>query len=253
MGVWFCIDGGRKARRELGAVIVRYTCKACRNNIEFDDQHCGEEIACPHCQADIVLPSAAIQPPQYLEPESDTRQASPKQIAYLSFMGVRGAERLTRDQASERIQTIFDAPDHDDWKRLNELQETWKTQRFILHPKLYEGEFARFLSEELPDVLRGYVRSKIVGASEKLTRPKSRQVIMSYMAEDANWWRSPDRNAQFLERLRTMHPGCCDGRSPEKSAKRAQPIRMQSKGAGCLLIFLLPALMVGLLWQLLRS
>ena len=171
--------------------------------------------------------------------------ATPKQTAYLTYMGVRNAGRLTKEQASEAIDTLLDTDDLDRWGRLHERQAEWRRDRFILHADLYSHEFQSFLDSELPELLHGYVRNRVVGSSERLTKPKIREIIHGVTAEDREWWRLPHYKELFYERLHATHPGCCDGHSPEKTATRpkrtvttsAQP---GSRGSGCLILLGFP-------------
>lgn len=137
--------------------------------------------------------------------------ASPKQIAYLSFMGVSEAATLSRSQASVRIDTLMDTTTQEQWSWLYERKEAWITERFILYPSLYASEFQRFLNEQLPHSLHEYVRGRVTGATETLTKAKIRKVVHAITADDRDWWRSPDRKEMFFARLTQMFPGCCEG------------------------------------------
>ncbi|MEI8315568.1 MAG: hypothetical protein WCG79_08980 [Verrucomicrobiota bacterium] len=171
--------------------------------------------------------------------------ATPKQIAFLTYMGVRGADRMTKQQASDTIQNLDQTDDLDQWERIGERRADWITDRFILHPDLYASEFQRYLYDELPELLHTYVRGQVTGSSERLTKPKIREVVQALTSEDCAWWQNPKRKAIFFERLRQTHPGCCDGRAPDKTTKRQTPQQpaaqlATAKGSGCLVLLALP-------------
>lgn len=165
--------------------------------------------------------------------------ATPKQIAYLSYMGVSEADALTRKEASDRIDTLMDTPSQEHWNWLFERQGAWMTDRFILHHDLYASEFQRYLDEQLPDSLHAYVRGRVTGAPETLTKSKIKKVIHAITADDREWWRSTQKNEVFFERLAQMYPGCCEGgprtRSPQSGPKiqqqRFSPLDYQTLGS----------------------
>ncbi len=66
--------------------------------------------------------------------------------------------------------------------------------------------------------MHAYVRGRITGASETLTKTKVRKVINAITTEDREWWRDQKNKERFLEKLAEIYPGCCDGgpRSREK-------------------------------------
>jgi hypothetical protein len=136
---------------------------------------------------------------------------SPKQVAYLSYMGVQDAATLTRREASERIDKLMDTPSQEEWSWLFERQGEWITDRFILYPDLYASEFQRYLEEQLPNSLHAYVRGRVTGASETLTKAKIRKVIHAITVADREWWRLPQRKELFFDRLSQMFPACCEG------------------------------------------
>lgn len=167
-----------------------------------------------------------------------SRPATPKQIAYLSYMGVRNAQKLSFDEASATIEGLFETDDLDLYEQLQEKRSEWITERFVLYPDLYANEIQRMLDEELPEILHAYVRGRMVGASEKLTKPKIKKVIASLSEESAQWWQSKNKKEIFYQRLSELYPGCLDGRTPEKKAARKGGGRSkaQPKGSGCVVI-----------------
>jgi len=77
-----------------------------------------------------------------------TAPATPKQIAYLSYMGVAGADRMSKDEVSIVLNRLFDTPDMKLWRQLRQKQEDWITDRFILYPDLYARDIEYMLHEE---------------------------------------------------------------------------------------------------------
>lgn len=152
---------------------------------------------------------------------------SPKQVAYLSYMGVQDAATLTRKEASERIDKLMDTPSQEDRNWLFERKGEWMTDRFILYPDLYASEFQRYLDDQLPDSLHTYVRGKVTGAPETLTKTKIRKVIHAITADNREWWRLPQRQELFFDRLSQMFPGCCQGGPRIRSTREGPKIEQQ--------------------------
>lgn len=149
--------------------------------------------------------------------------ATPKQVAYLTYMGVKDAAQMSKAEASEAINKLFDTNDLDLWDRLTDRQAEWITDRFVLYPKLYAAEIQRMLNDELPEMFHTFVRSRVVGASEKLTKAKIRQVVGALTDENAQWWQAKNKKEVFFARLTSMFPGCVDGRPP--SVQTRNPTR----------------------------
>jgi hypothetical protein len=145
-----------------------------------------------------------------------TAPATPKQVAYLSYMGVADPERISKDEVSDVLNKLFDTPDTKVWQQLQQKQEDWITDRFILYPDLYARDIEYMLHEELPRDFHAFVRSRIVGASETLTKAKIHQVIDALSQENSRWWQAKNKRDVFFTRLSAMFPGCVDGRPPEK-------------------------------------
>jgi len=173
--------------------------------------------------------------------------ATPKQIAYLTFMGYPKADRLTKDKASQAIESLSDVSDLREYERVEKRKSEWIRQRFILHPDLYSYELKNFFIHELPETLHNFVRSRMTGASEKLTKTKIRQVVNALGREDADWWKEANFKDAFWSKLQEMHPGCCDGQLKERKkkapAKRQQAARRapaaKPSGSGCLVTIIL--------------
>jgi hypothetical protein len=164
--------------------------------------------------------------------------ATPKQVAYLTYMGVRDAERMSKDEASAAIEKLFDTADDKLWERLREKQTDWITDRFILYPDLYAHEIQSMLDHELPEMFHAFVRSRVVGASETLTKAKIKHVIDALTRENKHWWQAKNKKDVFFTRLAATFPGCVDGRPPEKKvvpAKQPPPqVTVSSRRSGCM-------------------
>lgn len=143
-------------------------------------------------------------------------RATPKQVAYLTYIGVSNADQLSKLEACELIDAnplLSEANSPTERDRLRAYQNKWHTERLILYPDAYAIELKEFLRDELPKSLHNYVRKRVVGAAENLTKAKIRHVVDNLTGEDARWWHQPDHQAVFFERLRQMYPGCCDDRN----------------------------------------
>jgi putative phage-type endonuclease len=166
-------------------------------------------------QVTAALPKKS-QAPQKTEGQFDDvnhperrEHATPKQVAYLKFMGVFNADQLSKMEASEMIETnsFFDrAKSLNELERLRSNQARWHKERLILYPNLYADE----LKESLAKSLHTYVRSQIVGAAERLTTSKIMRVVSALNAENAHWSLQPNHQAVFFERLKQVYPGCCE-------------------------------------------
>lgn len=164
--------------------------------------------------------------------------ATPKQVAFLTYMGVRDVANLSKEEASQRIDTLLHIDDLGEWERLRARQGDWITDRFILYPDIYASEFQKYLNEELPTLLHTYVRGRVTGAAERLTKPKIREVVHELMRDDRDWWRQAKRRELFFERLRQVYPACCEGREPTKPARppntTPRPATSVLEGSDCL-------------------
>jgi len=172
--------------------------------------------------------------------------ATPKQVAYLTYMGVRDAASFTKEEASQRIETLFDIEDLEKWETMRARQGDWVTDRFIIYPDLYAPEFQLYLDEELPELLHTYVRSRVAGATERLTKSRIHEVVHALTRDNPEWWRQPDRRELFFDRLREMYPACCQGREPSRPARPKAPAQTTappaSQGSGCVLFVIAPIL-----------
>ena len=109
---------------------------------------------------------------------------TPKQVAYLTYMGVSNAVSMDRQQASDCIENLFEVEDYNLWSWLSERRTNWFTDRFLLYPSIYRPELDYFLNNDFAQTLHDYVRSRVTGASEQLTKAKIRQVIKDLTREN---------------------------------------------------------------------
>lgn len=182
-----------------------------------------------------------------------SESATPKQIAYLDYMGVSRASQMTKEEASQAIDSLFSTSDPEEWERLDAKRKSWATEKFIRFPDLYASELREHLNACLPDELHTYVRSRSVGSSERLTKAKIREVVLILTEENHSWWIQPGWKETFYERLKTNSPGCCDGSPPVRTDKQREKrsrvsdshrgseqteeigkVPVSGKGAGCL-------------------
>lgn len=127
--------------------------------------------------------------------------ASPKQLAYLSYMGVTVRGSITEAEADRAISRLESVSDYEQWRQLVEKKNEWHTDRFLLHPQLFAAEFEVYYHSELPDILANHVRSQAPEAARYLTPPNIRATMDSLSAQNPSWWRSPRRQRLFLAEL----------------------------------------------------
>jgi hypothetical protein len=116
-------------------------------------------------------------------------------------MGVTGGDGMSKDEASGVLDRLFDSPDMKLWRQLRQRQEDWITDRFILYPDLYARDIEYMLHEELPRAFHAFVRSRMVAASETLTKAKIRQVIDALSQENNQWWQAKNKRDVFFTKL----------------------------------------------------
>ena len=151
--------------------------------------------------------------------------ATPRQVAYLRFMGYPASPSMGGDKASHTIAHLYELLGSDELRdNFSDRQSQWRRDRFILHKDLYgDYELQQFLGEELGEILHDHVRKRIVGASQRLTKSKIREVINSLTAINREWWREANYQQTFFECLKRLHPGCCDGRTPDRKPTPSAP------------------------------
>src|SRR5271163_3572811 len=125
-------------------MLVKCPCNCCGNFLEFEDGDFfpGLTIDCPHCGLKTVLsvPKSANKP---LAPQQDIRgnkTATPKQVAFLAYMGVPNPEQLSKDDASALIDSggyFPEATSMAELERQSAHKGRWHTERLYLYPELY--------------------------------------------------------------------------------------------------------------------
>jgi hypothetical protein len=94
------------------------------------------------------------------------RPATPKQIAFLTYKGIREAQTMTFAAASDAIGRLIEGDRKDEEYEEDDTgapRPSWLTDRLILYPNLYTSEFRDFLNNELAKTLHTYVRSNVTG------------------------------------------------------------------------------------------
>jgi hypothetical protein len=93
-----------------------------------------------------------------------------------------------------------------DKKAILEKKRWWHIDRLILHPELYDGLRAKFLSEDLPAMMASHVHSVYVDYPERLTRQRCLYTIDTLADQDAEWWHSPQLGQKFFEAYFSLFP-----------------------------------------------
>jgi len=214
-------------------------CQHCDGKIEFDANllvEANSRVPCPHCGLETKIfvpnPQTAIQTApspaprpvsrpvsayvtisvsssgvsnaeKFNDPNNPWRNeaATPKQVAYLTYMGVSNSNQLSKFAAAKLIESnsfIGEPKNLAEFNRLRSRQERWNRERLTLYPDAYAVELKLFLRDELPVSLHSFVRQQMVGASEKLTKVKIRRVIEELTAENGGWWHQTDYQSVFF-------------------------------------------------------
>ena len=131
---------------------AKCNCQYCDNGIEFDANLLTTEnniVPCPHCGRETLLSipkksfSENVKEKSGLNmdflrnlPRSDDDEfahelhgnATPKQIAYLTYMGIKNAQNLTKQEASDMIASnsfLGEIKSMAQWDRLTTYQNKW--------------------------------------------------------------------------------------------------------------------------------
>jgi hypothetical protein len=196
---------------------VTCCCEHCAGGIEFDANLLTPEsciVPCPHCGEDTRLFVNAVPSPPPPAALSGSSHITPKQLAFLTYMGVPDADKLTKREASELIDSGGFFPEVTSmaqWDRQARRKAAWDTERLFLYPDLYAQELDWHLNNTLPHALHRCVRGLYVSSSERLTRAKILRVIRTLTAENRGWWHGKGHEDVFMERLKQVYPRCCDG------------------------------------------
>jgi hypothetical protein len=203
---------------ELECHFVTCHCDHCSGGIEFDANLLTSEgctVPCPHCGEDTKLVVSAAPNPPPTRPQGSAGSITPKQLAFLTYMGVSNAYTLSKKEASDLIDSgnfLPEAASMAQWELQAKRKAAWDTERLLLHPGLYAAELDYYLNNRLPESLHRCVRGLYVGSSERLTKAKILRVIRTLTTENMGWWHDRGHEDVFIERLKQMYPGCCDGR-----------------------------------------
>jgi hypothetical protein len=177
---------------------------------------------------------------------------TPKQIAFLNFLGYEDASTYTKEQAHDLISQLVESDDPEIELRC----QRWINARFALHPKLYSHE-QEMMNDTFNEPFRRFVRECITGASARLSREKISDVIESLHGENPIWWRTRDRNLVMFERLKVLHPQCCDGAAPKPRTyvPRSKPVHESvtvgpppARGCGSVILAVFTALLAAYLF-----
>ena len=175
---------------------------------------------------------------------------------YVKSQVVNSSERLT----DVKIQSLFNSlcAKNSRWWHPESRLEIAYQQLNLQYPACCNGRMVRQYGE-LPDSLHNYVRSVVIGCSEKLSRGRIIDVIEALCIRDQEWMNKPSRNESFWEELKLRFPGCCDGHAPTPSEREqssgpsiysgsSTPLPMvnrstsPSKTSGCILfLFAVPS------------
>lgn len=126
------------------------------------------------------------------------RPASPKQLAYLLYMGVAHSTDLGYAEAEALIHRLEKTASYEEWQKLVEKKCTWRIDRFILHPSLFLHEFQVFYHQELPEILCEHLRNHLPQLREWPTLAKVHDCLLDLARERPNWWQQPGIREQFL-------------------------------------------------------
>lgn len=151
------------------------------------------------------------------------RKASPKQVAYLSYLGHEGSEQLSSEEASEVIEGYGEigAGDAELMKRMNE----WRSVRYDLYPNLYPEENpVPLIVSRSEERFRSYVRARHTGCSQKLTRGIIEDIVARLLAESRHYSVQQEPPSEVIyDALHRFHPGCVDGPAPVREATEPAP------------------------------
>lgn len=151
---------------------------------------------------------------------------TPRQEAYLKFLGVVPPSGITSEEAGKLIDDLHDK---------GVSREGWSFQRLILHPGLYEQELSLYLDDELPTEFKAYVRTQVIDSTEKLTKATIVKVFESLEAGNPRWWHSEDRLEVAYQELKRIKPSCCDGQPVRDFGDLVESLHsfVRSRVVGC--------------------
>lgn len=113
--------------------------------------------------------------------------ATPKQLAYLAYMGMTTKGALSEEEAGEAIRRLESVSDYEQWRQLVEKKNDWHTDRFLLHPGLFAEEFDVYYHKELPEILAAYSRSQAPNAAAHLKQAEIREIMGFLSSQNPAW------------------------------------------------------------------
>lgn len=160
------------------------------------------------------------------------KSARPGQVAYLNYMGVPGASRMTEEEAAATIENLPEGLPERAWNDYHERSARWHRDKLMLHPEIFSGALRKYLGYELPQELHQHVRGRVTNAEAKLTKAKIKEVMAYLNEEDENWWHSDSYKHIFFKRLSAVYPACVSlGRTIDlRREEKSPPVSSSFRG-----------------------
>jgi hypothetical protein len=121
--------------------------------------------------------------------------ATPKQVAFLRYLGHRSPEKLSKTKASEAISR----------KRDNKKGEAWIFDRLHLHPELFPDE-APQLGWRRAEYFKTWIMRNGPKGRAKATEKRCGEVIDALSVTDPEWWKKTDRCEVFTAAFMQAFP-----------------------------------------------
>jgi hypothetical protein len=122
-----------------------------------------------------------------------------QQLAYLRYMGVQVPEDLDETGAETLARKLDHVESYEEWRALVDRKYTWRTNRFLLHPKLFRAEFEVFYHQELPSQLKTFVFHHAPPTIRRISLPAVQESMKNLSAKVPGWWHQPRYQERFLE------------------------------------------------------
>jgi DNA polymerase III subunit epsilon len=143
---------------------------------------------------------------QKKEPDKP-KMASQKQVLYLTWLGIRDPHLLSQAKARSLCAS------HGGGMGYAPEGKNWATERLILYPEIYKDELLDYLSGTLLQECIDLYEEEYFDSSLSLDEETAMAVINRLQDEDYKWWNNPEFKRIFLDKLKELHPNCCDGKS----------------------------------------
>lgn len=166
------------------------------------------------------------------------RPASLKQLAYLRYMNVSYPSEIGEPEAHALIRKAERVANYEQWCRLVEKKCAWRTDRFILHPRLFLHEFQVYYHQELPVLLRAHLVHHMPSTMRWPTLGTVRECMKMLSKSEPDWWHSATLQDHFMEYYLQW-----DSTRRGKSEPKPEALWDQLKGAISVLSGLAPELM----------